>query len=148
MKFRLLPKVGNHAETGEDGSPCVYKPGDIVESDRDLVDAFPGKFERVVDGVEDTHANPFKPTTKEKTAVQKAAEEGAKDVGAPDPEDPNPLGREVTKRFPTALDEDFLVFADGGAFSVAEADEPTVPLNDKPLKRKDVGSFIRKYLET
>lgn len=192
MKFRLLPKVGDHAEAGPAGEALTYTAGDIVESDRDLVEAFPAKFELV----EELKVNPFKPTAEEKSDVQKAAEKGAQDIlpqlkkGSPvtmvghdnpgkvfkvfkngkvqvklfdgsmvtfspedvtltqeEPEEENPLGRDVTKRFPKAVEEDFLVFADGGAFSVVEADEPTEGLNDKPLKRKDVDPFIRKYLE-
>lgn len=149
MKFRLLPKAGDHAEAGAGGVALAYRAGDIVESDRDLMEAFPNKFERV-DVAEEpaSPSTPFKPSAEEKTAVQKAAEEGAKDVSPPEDPKSNPLGRDVTKRFPKALEEEFLVFADGGAFSVSEADEPAEALNNKPLKRKDVDSFIREYLET
>jgi len=43
MKFRL--KSGGHREGKK-----LYKPGDIVESDRDLVAAFVNKFESVLPG--------------------------------------------------------------------------------------------------
>lgn len=193
MKFLLLPAVGSHAEVGPGGVARIYKAGDIVESDMDLVAAFSGKFQLVEDGP--VKSNPFQPMAP-KGAVQKAAEKGAGDLlptlkagdrvvvdaneepgtvvqvfkngkikvefgdGSKETfpseevslsledEDPNPLGRDVTKRFPKAVEEDFLVFADGGAFSVVEVDEPTEALNNKPLKRKDVDAFIQKYLET
>lgn len=42
MRFKLKEKTGSHIEDGK-----KYKPGEVVESDRDLVAAFPEKFERV-----------------------------------------------------------------------------------------------------
>jgi hypothetical protein len=42
MKFRLKQKAGRHHEGGR-----VYKGGDTVVSDKDLVKAFPGKFIRL-----------------------------------------------------------------------------------------------------
>lgn len=147
MKFRLKPNTGSHAGPGEGGKFKTYKPGDTVESEQDLCKVFPNKFERIPDEAPSS----FSPSTEEqKAAVSKAAKKGAKGVAPPETEEPepNPLGRDVTKRFPTAQEEDFQVFADGGAFSVVEADDPTEALNDKPLKRKDVEPFIRQYLET
>ena len=148
MYFKLKDGCGSHAETGADGRLIVYKAGDVIESDNDLAKMFPNKFIRMGDLV----VNP----APVKTDVQRAAEEGFKDV-MPPPEEPleepleedgNPLGRDVTKRFPLAEEEDFLVFARGGAFSVVEADDPTTLLHEKPLKRKDVVDFIEMYLET
>lgn len=43
MKFRLKPDVGTHREN----SGRVYKAGEIVESDQDLIKLFPEKFSRV-----------------------------------------------------------------------------------------------------
>jgi hypothetical protein len=139
MYFKLKPKVGSHAETGQDGKVIHYRPedGHVFETDRDLVAMFPNKFERVHvpgdEGAED-EASPPKPKKESKPK---------KDDAPP----PKPLGRDVTKRFPKAAEEDFKVFSDGGAFFVAEADEPTVALNEKPLKKKDVIPFIKEYLE-
>lgn len=145
MLFKMKSGVGSHAEPGPDGRVVIHKAGDnaIIESDRDLVTMFPNKFERV------DEINPAKP---EKSDVQKAAEEGFKGVMPPaDPpaeqEEEEPLGRDVTHRFPLAEEEDFKVFAKGGAFFVVEADDPDVPLNDKPLKRKDVEQFVEQNLE-
>jgi len=43
MKFRV--KSGSHREGKK-----IYKPGDIVESDRDLIKAFKNKFDPVLPG--------------------------------------------------------------------------------------------------
>ena len=53
MYFKLKPKVGNHAERGENGRPIVYKSGDVVESDQDLVKLFPNKFGRADEPAEE-----------------------------------------------------------------------------------------------
>lgn len=39
-RYRLLPKAGVHKQAG-----VVYRPGQIVENDADLVKLFPNKFE-------------------------------------------------------------------------------------------------------
>ena len=75
----------------------------------------------------------------------------AKHVAEPKDEDPgdepNPLGRNVTEKFQEAIPQGLMVFADGGAFSVVEAGEPTVPLHKNPLHKKQVKEFIKKHLE-
>jgi hypothetical protein len=147
MLFKLLPKVGNHTEGDK-----VYTSGDVVESDLELDKVFQGKFERVKGFTAST------PDTQ--AAVQAAAEEGAKDVAAPPAPPPNqevsdskppkvesPLGRDVTKRFPEAQEQDYLVFSDGGKFHVAEADDPAFAINDKPLHKKEVIPFVEKLLQ-
>ena len=147
MKFRLLPKAGTHSETGDKGQLRIYKAGDIVESAQDLVMMFPNKFQLVED--EEVQTPSFNPSKEQKAAVAEAAKKGGVEVSAPEEEeDSNPLGRNVTKRFPLAKEQDFLVFSEGGAFHVTEADDPKDPLNDKPLKRKDVEGFIEQYLRT
>ncbi len=142
MKFKLKPKVGSHSEVDDKGKLITYRPedGHIFETELDLVTMFPNKFERVTVVPEEDEAPASKP--KAKSSVDKATEKGAEGVADP----ANPLGRDVTKRFALARKEDFLVFADGGAFHVVEADEPTKALNDKPLHKKQVTPFIKQYL--
>lgn len=159
MFFKLKPGVGNHAETREDGTLEIYKAeeGRVIESSRNLDAMFSGKFERVEIGDVPEEA---------KSGAQKAAEKGAEGVAAPnkgkdrgeaeDGKSPQPkkskkpkssLGKNVTSRFPRAEEEDFKVFADGGAFYVVEAEEPEIPLHKKPLKRKGVEPFIEAFLK-
>ena len=142
MLFKLKEGVGNHAsgDVGDDGRPIIYKPedGHIFKSDVDLTEAFKGKCERVhgvsPDDVDDP--KPAKPKGKK-------AEPKDEDPG----DEPNPLGRNVTEKFPEAIPQGLMVFADGGAFSVVEAGEPTVPLHKNPLHKKQVKEFIKKHLE-
>ncbi len=42
MKFKLKKKVGTHIERDK-----TYKPGDVVESEHNLMEMFSGKFEKV-----------------------------------------------------------------------------------------------------
>jgi len=123
MYFRLLPKVGGHAFVDPSGKTVFLKAseGVVIESEVDLFKLFPNKFERV-----------------EAPAGPASAPVGPSPV--------SPLGRDVTQRFPLAVEHGFKVFADGGAFVVVEADDPGVVLHEKPLKRKDVGSFITGYI--
>jgi len=141
MYFKLKSKAGGHAEKGKDGKPVYYKAEDgcVIESTRDLVKAFPEKFERVdltaAEAKKIAAENTQKETPKPEAIQQKETADAA-----------NPLGRDVTKRFPRAVEEDFMVIADGGAFFVVEKDDPQNPLHDKPLKKKDVVPFIDQYL--
>ena len=169
MYFKLLPKAGNHSE-GKGKNMVIYEAGQVFESDCDLAAMFPNKFVEV-EGLEAVgHAQAAAAPEEAKTDVQKAAEEGAKDLKPPaDPETSQeeppketppapeapaapapagePLGRNVTKRFQRAVEEDLQVFANGNEFFVVEADDPGRALNDKPLKRKDVLAFIEDYLK-
>lgn len=150
MRFRLLPKAGNHSETGPDGQRVVYKAGDVIESDKDLVAMFKGKFERV-----DLIPPATEPTTPTVPVIPPPSQEQppkATKAEAPDKSPvregaPSVLGRNVTKRFPRAVEEDFVVYANGGAFFVCEADDPNTPLHDKPLKKATVTGFIENYLK-
>ncbi len=130
MYFKLLPKVGSHSETDDKGKLITHRSEDgyVFDTDLDLIQMFPNKFERVQVG-------PDVPKPPESKKPSKAEEDAS-----------NPLGRDVTKRFPKAAEEDFKVFADGGAFFVCESDDPTKALNDKPLKKAQVEKFVEEYL--
>ena len=169
MYFKLLPKVGSHVEKDKDGNAVTYhsKDGRIIDTEMDLVKRFPNKFERV-------EVNPTaKSSPKDEAApvVEEAAPVVVEDEVAQVVEEAapvvvedevaqveeksksksksktHPLGRDVTKRFPKADKNDFKVFSQGGAFSVVEADEDTVPLNEKPLHKKGVDDFITEFLK-
>ena len=45
--FKMLSKTGEHTERDTNGVEHVYKAGDTLESDRDLVKRFPNKFIRL-----------------------------------------------------------------------------------------------------
>lgn len=51
-KFRLLPKTGPHKEGG-----VIYRAGDVVESEINLVQSFPGKFVQVEGNADDLESS-------------------------------------------------------------------------------------------
>jgi hypothetical protein len=147
MRFKLIPGAGSHSEFGPDGQIIVYKAedGKIIETDRDLAAQFVNKFERVEVAVEELVAAP----------VEEAAEAPPKKFEAKKPKrkstkrgPKSKLGRNVTFRFPGAAEQDFLIFADGGAFYVVDKDEVDKPLNEKPLHKDEVAPFMTEYLKT
>jgi len=153
MYFKLKPKCGNHSEKDSKGKLVVYKAGDgaVIQSDSDLSERFPGKFEKITEvEIKPTFKSPLDDIeipgeVKEKVTslvkkVLKKKSDTAKDFLAS-------LGTEVTKEFPLAVKEDLRVFANGEAYSVIEADEADKVLNKAPLKKASVKAFIEKYLK-
>ena len=151
MYFKLLPKTGSHSESGPSGKVVTYiaSDGKVIESENDLVKMFPEKFEKV-----NVSGAPELPTVEQKAPVlplaslQETASKKAK--GAKVSKEvlaESKLGRDVTKRFPHADEEDFKVFSTGGEFFVVEVDEPDIALNPQPLKRGQVEAFVDKYLK-
>ena len=157
MLFRLKPKTGNHAQKGPDGKIIIYcaKDGNIIESDIDLYAKFPNKFERADEVFASFDSKKKKPTVQK--AVKKEVEEPALEVAdepeevADEPEEEKaqePLGKDVTKNFPRAGEEDFKVFySKGKGYFVTESDDPFTALNKKRLKKELVTKFIEKYLK-
>ena len=81
-------------------------------------------------------------------ATKKATKKGAKKKAAKKKAAKKKLGRNVTFRFPGAKEQDFLVFADGGAFYVTDKDAPDKALHPKPLHKNEVEPFMKEYLAT
>src|SRR6516162_9367170 len=55
-KYRLLPNAGIHVEPNkEEGKRLnpqkedIYRGGDVIETETDMIEKFPGKWEEVVD---------------------------------------------------------------------------------------------------
>lgn len=141
MFFKIKPRCGSHAEGGK-----VYRAGDIVPSEKDLVALFPFKFEKAVDNVP-SKGQPIRGAVPPATApqAQKPEEEKPSDTLPPSS---GPLGKEVTEKFPSAKEQDFKVFAVPGGFNVYDADDLKSPLNKEVLKaRKDIGPFVENFLK-
>jgi hypothetical protein len=51
----------------------------------------------------------------------------------------------VTSQFPQAEDTELLVWKKGLRYFVTDAESPTAPLNEKPLKRSEVSQFLSSY---
>ncbi len=145
MLFRL--KGGNHVE-----DDVTYKSGDIIDSPRDLVAMFRGKFERAFD--KELEAKSTK-GTKDKTVPSKPAippvseADGKADKTKPEA---SPIikegeyGRDVTAEFPTAEELDVMVFEKSKWYTVVDNEDNKV-LNEKKLRAKEVQPFLDSYLE-
>lgn len=125
----------------------LYKKGDVVETDLDLLHLFKNKFQRV-------HEQSTIPV---KLEIDKDPDADDKTVDGSTVAHTNPPGEttpkvnpgvNVTKNFESAVDEDFLVFREkGGKHFIFDPDAPETALNKKPLKRSEVEAFITKHLE-
>lgn len=157
-KFKLL--VGIFAHKGELLHPGkTHKAGtkdDIVETDLDLVELFPGKFQEVglipeAFGISPAEMKEFKewqaakreketpPTVVvDEVTITHDKEEGKGEAG----EVLSPLGTDVTKDFPAAGTADLLVFVQDDMYFVTEKEDPTKALNESPLEKKQVRKFI------
>ena len=155
MLYRL--KGGNHNHS--DGK--TYKNGDIIDTDVDLAKKFPHKFEPIHDELEASEGTPFPsisitrpkskvtvvdmPTeeeTKEDTPVADVeAETGEKKAG-----EKVDRGKDVTKKFPSAVENELKVFEKGRKFFIYDLD-PNAPLNEKGLTKAKAVKFIQEYLE-
>lgn len=148
-----LYKNNGGAHTLLDGTTIPHG-GTFESDDPNLLKKFRGKFERVI--IEAVTPEPpcvqapseasaqitqdVNTEEEEKTPVQKAAEKGAEFV--------LPEGSvDVTDEFPTAKDADIRVLKDKRGwwvydFMLSADDTNNEPANDKPLRKKDVGTFI------
>ena len=138
--YRLKPRTGNH-RVGVGVNRKIYVAGDVIMSpDKDLSKLFPHKFEKVevIPGVDPTAAPPKVVMPPEAPAPEAPKEE---------PESVKPEGRDVSKRFPKAVEQDFMVFAVAGGLNVFDMDDLTAALNSKPLKKAEVMPFVEKVLK-
>lgn len=141
MFFKLKPKAGSHCETDAKGNIHTYRAADghIFDTKLDLVKMFPNKFERV------------EVMTTEELAAAPKVKVGAAPAKPPTKDAPaSKFGEDVTAKFKEAADEDLRVFRKGEDFTVVEAEEPDVALNDKALTATGKGgvkAFIEQYLE-
>jgi len=177
MLFKLKPKTGNHSQKDAQGNLVVYnyRDGHVFESDIDLEAQFPEKFERVkVPAAEPEPKNPpniIKAAQEGTAEIKKcpeceavllagakfcsecgsAAEEKSEEVQETEVEDNDlePLGKDVTEKFPRAEEEDLLVFyKKGKGYFVTEVEDPYTRLNKKKIgKKTSVTPFIEKYLK-
>ena len=140
MKFRLLPKTGEHVEQNVKGNDVVYKPGDIIESDIDLRKKFPNKFEFVEGsliqpeaGSPDIPLQNIDPDAKSKEVKPAAKTE-------------SPFGKDVSVEFPLADRVHLKVFVKSNWFTIVDPVDEIVQ-NEKKLRRDAVLSFLSEYEE-
>jgi uncharacterized NAD-dependent epimerase/dehydratase family protein len=124
MKF-LLVENGKHMD--EQG--VIHSKGSVVESSKDLVGAFPGRFQQIPSAVE----------------TQDTEDHESQEVHVIEPG--RDFGRDVTSQFEAAVEAGFLVYRKGTLHTVVDEDEPNLPLNEKGLKKGEVKKFLSGYLE-
>ena len=137
QKFKVT--MGTHQEAGR-----VYKSGQTLETNTELHKMFPGKFQ-LLDGSPASSqppmppvqppAHPYPPIKADKAANTTA--EQSKATGKPE-------GRDVTKQFPKAVEEDFKVFKlIDGLYNVYDVDDQSKPCNNKPIPKAEIDIAIR-----
>lgn len=145
MKFRL--KQGIY----KDLKGRVYKKNDVIETDIDLIEAFPLKFEKV-GGLANAPDNDSM-VTSESTPSIVQANEGEKETGKgkkskKDDKSSTDLGEEVTGEFEEAQLNDLVVFKREGVYVVYEKDDQVLALNkkEKLSTPEEATAFIKKTL--
>jgi len=118
MFFRIKNGAGNHTQPNAKGIPTVYKAGETLESNIDLVKCFPKKFERLTVGV-DSPVPDLAPGIPMSSAVMRTAL---------DPEVPvlpivDGLGDDITSQYKIPKGKNLKIFTKGGGWC-------TIRIND------------------
>lgn len=137
----------------------TYKAGQFVQSATDLSKVFFGLFAKVESvstpapeakpptETPETPTQPVSaPTTPPEPVVE--AESALTEAVAPvvAPVVHPPKGRDVTKNFKRAVDEDYLVYKTTAGYTVYDKDDPSKPLNEEPIQKAAVDRFILKQI--
>ncbi len=163
MKFKLL--YGTHSDLGPSDEAKTYTthPGKrpaIVESELDLCAMFPNKSKRVRDEIPETPSFAGKAPAEKSLPAAVIPPKKAKAPQVDPPLKPEksgkkkkskdapslPVGKEVTNDFPSAKEADLMVFKDGKEFNVHDTSKKNKKVNPKPLRRKEVESFVDEYV--
>ena len=165
MFFRLKAKCGTHSQNGN-----TYRPGDVVETDMDLVAKFRNKFEKIYDDVDkqDTgKTTPKIPIPPEQASKKTEADKDNKSKSASVSKKPpkkqkkskkstkkknsKKYGVNVTEEFPIAEENDLRVYekaaGNGKWYSIIEMDEDNKKVLLKKTRKKDVVNFIEDMLD-
>jgi len=145
--FRL--KAGTHVQNDR-----TYKKGDVVETDIDLASLFPAQFDAT--GTAAPSA-PVAPVADDGPVTAEPPKKAAQVAPSPPPVPPSTSdtdgtkadvrGRDVTKRFPLAVDEDFQIFYKKGKYRVYDIDAPAKALNPRGCTKVGVDKVIKRALE-
>ena len=126
MFFKIKKGAGNHTQLNAEGIPTVYKAGNTLESDTDLVKCFPKKFERLMTS-DDSPAPDLAPGIPMSSAVMRTA------LDSETPELPTvdglkkdseeSLGDDITSQYKIPKGKNLKVFTKGGGWC-------TIRIND------------------
>ena len=139
---RYYVKMGTHVE-GDKGNKKVYKKGDAVESEHNLIAMFPEKFS----------TQPINPGEQVKAEVVNKPKNKKTDPET-DKDDDNignvdPKGKDITEEFPDAVENNIKVFIKGQWCSIFDLDSetPDVAVNEKGIKKDEVAKALDEILE-
>jgi hypothetical protein len=136
----------------------TYKRGDVIPGrGANLKALFPSQFQTVDEQVVEPIPPPVKkpealktekPAMVPMTEVPKPPKETKPEgkVVLAEPED-SKKGRDVTQRFPLAVENDFIVLRVTEGYLVYDEDDLSKSMNEKPVKKNEVTGVIRKALE-
>jgi hypothetical protein len=149
-KFEVLE--GSHIQNGH-----LYTKGQIVSSPEtiDLTKEWKNKFKEVDRSLPDTHGvGDRQPALR--TAVVgrgqdapqapslKDLERGPSLTGGTATAEAMPQGKDMTVKFPKAVEQDFKVFKRDGSFYVYNGDDLSQPLNETGVDRDEVDGVVAK----
>lgn len=144
-KFEVLE--GKHVQNGR-----IFQKGDIVESKSDLCATWKNKFcevntsarSSVGKAVPNTASPPAQSavdadeTDKEKKAKGKKVEEESEVIE----------GTDVTDQFTSAVEQDFKVYKNQGAYFIYNNDDLSKPFNENGVKKADVEKTIKEAIDS
>ena len=147
-KFILLHGVGKHYLSDN----TEVKPGESIETDKDLMSLFPGKFTpeapQASSGKVHKEAAPTAAVKKKNDGDDKSGnEEGSEEENSKDIDGDGKEDRDVTADFEGAAEAGIKVFKSGRKFiAVNEEDEEEV-LSDGPVNTAAIRNVIADYTE-
>ena len=142
MLYRLKQKVGEHEQNGR-----TYKPGDVIDTEKDLCAMFIGKFDLIHDTDVEDSGKKTKPTISTPSDEDKDDKEDLKSESL---SEESKYGKDVTENFKKALVIGVLVFEkvkkNGKWYTVIDPDDNSV-LNKKNLRKGKVNGFLKSITE-
>jgi hypothetical protein len=150
--FKIRKGRGGHTYDG-----VRYTAGqtvDVKDDKLNFVDMFPNKFLEVTKGKKVTPIPPEEEEDDEVEVDEVVGTTGGEELEvtfSKEKEDTAPveseLGENVTAKFGVAVKNGFNVFKDGKKYFVTEEGNINESMNNNPLMKEDVASFIKKQLK-
>lgn len=140
MFFRIKKNAGNHTQLNDKGVSTIYKAGDTIKSDADLVKCFPRKFERL--DTDDTVKLNLAPGIPMSSAVASA------NATSLDTEIPKThkdgiieeLGEDITEQYELPTDKNVKIYTKGGGWCTIRIDDD--PQQDEKLRMNAIQAWI------
>jgi len=134
MFFRLLCNAGNHTQLNAKSCLTVYKAGDTIESNLDLVKCFPKKFERVNIDTESAKSNIAPGIPMSSAVATTALDLGPSDIPV------EPLGMDITSQYVLPKGKNIKIYSMGGGWCTIRTDDN--PKADEKLRMNAIQAWI------